>query len=66
MDTQEQARNLMMRHHHLVKQRQQSMLGRSAGEVGMDGNGTEYWTHIQGKPASASSLSYYCSHATMS
>ncbi len=66
MDTQEQARNLMMRHHHLVKQRQQSLLGRSASEVGMDVDAAQYWTHIQGKPTSASSMTYDRSHVTMS
>lgn len=37
MSTQEQARALMMRHHHIVKNRQQSMLNRAAAEVGLDG-----------------------------
>ncbi len=37
MSTQEQARALMMRHHHIVKNRQQSMLNRTAAEVGLDG-----------------------------
>lgn len=36
MSTNEQARALMMRHHHIVKNRQQSMLERTAAEVGMD------------------------------
>lgn len=36
MSTQEQARALMMRHHHLMKNRQQSMLNRAAAEVGLD------------------------------
>ncbi|WP_009633305.1 hypothetical protein [Synechocystis sp. PCC 7509] len=36
MSTQEQARALMMRHHHIVKNRQQSMLNRTATEVGLD------------------------------
>lgn len=36
MSTQEQARNLMMRHQHLVKNRQQSLLNRAAAEVGLD------------------------------
>lgn len=37
MSTQEQARALMMRHHHIVKNRQKSMLNRTAAEVGLDG-----------------------------
>jgi hypothetical protein len=36
MSTQEQARSLMMRHQHLVKNRQQSLLSRVAAEVGLD------------------------------
>lgn len=36
MFTNEQARALMMRHHHIVKNRQQSMLERAAKEVGLD------------------------------
>ncbi|HIK09436.1 MAG TPA: hypothetical protein IGS52_04090 [Oscillatoriaceae cyanobacterium M33_DOE_052] len=36
MSANEQARNLMMRHNQLVKNRQQSMLSRSAAEVGLD------------------------------
>jgi len=48
MSTENQARSLMMRHHHMVKNRQQSMLNRTATEVGMED--THYWGHIQGKP----------------
>jgi len=36
MSTQEQARNLMMRHQQVVKNRQESMLSRAAAEVGLD------------------------------
>ncbi|MBD1813843.1 hypothetical protein QUA41_26125 [Microcoleus sp. Pol11C1] len=36
MSTQEQARTLMMRHQHVVKNRQESMLSRVAAEVGLD------------------------------
>ncbi|MBD1936441.1 hypothetical protein [Microcoleus sp. FACHB-68] len=36
MSTQDQARALMMRHQHQIKNRQQSMLSRSAAEVGLD------------------------------
>lgn len=36
MSTQQQARNLMMRHQHLLKNRQESMLSRAAAEVGVD------------------------------
>ncbi len=36
MSTQDQARALMMRHQHLQKNRQQSILSRTAAEVGLD------------------------------
>ncbi|MCC3435911.1 MULTISPECIES: hypothetical protein [unclassified Microcoleus] len=36
MSTQQQARSLMMRHQHLIKNRQESMLSRAAAEVGLD------------------------------
>ena len=58
MSTQEQARALMMRHHHVIKNRQQSMLARTAVEVGMDIDNVDYWTHIQGKPQSSFRSSY--------
>lgn len=44
MSTQEQARALMMRRHHLVKNRQQSMLNRAAAEVRLEG--TDNSTHV--------------------
>ncbi len=46
MSTQEQARALMMRHHHIVKNRQQSMLNRTAAEVGLDGAETSIEAQI--------------------
>ena len=64
MSTENQARSLMMRHHHMVKDRQQSMLNRTATEVGMED--THYWGHIQGKPQPSLQASYDRSHATMS
>lgn len=45
MSTQDQARALMMRHQHLIKNRQQSMLNRAAGEMGLDG--ADYLNQIQ-------------------
>lgn len=66
MNTQDQARALMMRHHKMVKNRQQSMLGRTASEIGMDINGSEYWSTIQGKPQSSFRVSYDRSNASLS
>ncbi|MBK4729216.1 hypothetical protein JJD41_04865 [Oxynema sp. CENA135] len=64
MSLQDRARALMMRHHHMIKNRQQSMLCRSAEEVGIDPG--EYWTTIQGKPLSEFETSYDRSRSTMS
>lgn len=64
MNTEDQARALMMRHHHLVKNRQQSMLNRAATEVGMEAD--DYWTNTQGKPSASSRASYDRSNAAMS
>ncbi len=50
MSTEQQARALMTRHHRMIKNRQQSMLGRAASEIGMDVDSAQYWGHIQGKP----------------
>ncbi|MDA0672371.1 MAG: hypothetical protein O3C67_01510 [Cyanobacteria bacterium] len=58
MSASDQARALMNRHHHLIKQRQQSMLGRSNAEVGMPAESAEHWSHIQGKPSAAAQSSY--------
>lgn len=66
MSTQEQARALMMRHHHLIKNRQQSMLGRAAAEVGLDVETSEYWNHIQGQPHPSFRSSYDRSGASLS
>ncbi|MEC4989355.1 MAG: hypothetical protein SAJ37_11455 [Oscillatoria sp. PMC 1068.18] len=65
MSSQERSRALMMRHHQLVKNRQQSMLGRAASEIGMDVD-REYWNHIQGKPHSSFRVSYDRSRASLS
>lgn len=66
MSTQEQARALMMRHHHLIKNRQQSMLGRTAAEVGLPVDTGEYWNHIQGQPHPSFATSYDRSNASLS
>lgn len=62
----EQARALMNRHHHLVKQRQQAMLSRTNAEVGMPEEGAAHWSHIQGKPSSSARSSYDRSGASLS
>ncbi|PIG93013.1 hypothetical protein [Gloeocapsopsis sp. IPPAS B-1203] len=67
MSTQDQARALMMRHHHLIRNRQQAMLNRAAEEMGLDG--TEYLHYIQdiqGKVNPSFRSTYDRSSATMS
>jgi len=65
MGTQDQARALMMRHHQAVKNRQQSMLGRAAAEIGVDVE-TDYNGHIQGKLHPTFRSTYDRSNASLS
>ncbi|MEY2984059.1 MAG: hypothetical protein RLZZ568_676 [Cyanobacteriota bacterium] len=65
MSTQQQARALMLRHHQLVKNRQQSMLSRTAAEIGMDVE-TESCTTVQGKPQAGFRVTYDRSRAALS
>ncbi|KKD35570.1 MAG: hypothetical protein WAN66_11865 [Limnoraphis robusta] len=64
MGTQDQARSLMMRHHQMVKNRQQAMLNRVADEVGIEVG--DYHSTIQGKPTENFRTSYDRSNASMS
>lgn len=66
MNTKQQARALMMRHHKMIRNRQQSMLSRMASEIGMDVSGTEYWEDIQKTPLSANAKIYDRSYASLS
>ena len=65
MSTQSQARALMMRHHQMIKNRQQSMLSRASEEIGVEFDG-EYWSNVQGKPHSSFRTSYDRSGASLS
>lgn len=65
MRTQQQARALMMRHHHAIKNRQMSLLNRSATEIGMAPEG-DYQGTIQGKLPRQVRVDYGPSYATMS
>jgi hypothetical protein len=62
--TQNQARALMMRHTHIIRNRQESMLERAAEEIGMEIDTAQYRTHIQGK--SNFRATYDRSNSTMS
>jgi hypothetical protein len=65
MDTNNQARALMMRHHHVIKNRQQSLLSRASAEIGVEFD-SEYSGGIQGKPHSSFAKSYDRSGGTLS
>lgn len=66
MSVDDRARALMHSHHHLIRNRQQSLLSRMATEVGMPQETAQNWTHIQGKPSHDSTMSYDRSHASAS
>ncbi|MGF1515070.1 MAG: hypothetical protein ACFB5Z_15430 [Elainellaceae cyanobacterium] len=66
MTTQNQARALMVRHHHMIKNRQRAMLGRSLAEAGMPAETVAHVNSIQGKPYSAAQASYDRSPVAMS
>ena len=53
MTTQDQARALMVRHHHMIKNRQQTMLTRSMVEAGIPAESLQSRNTIQGKPYAA-------------
>ncbi|MBD2103509.1 DUF4278 domain-containing protein [Leptolyngbya sp. FACHB-261] len=62
----EEARLLMMGHHRSIKNREQSLLSRSAAEVGLAADVTQFWNHIQGKVHPSFRATYDRSHAAMS
>ncbi|MEM9119832.1 MAG: hypothetical protein AAGD09_18400 [Cyanobacteria bacterium P01_F01_bin.56] len=65
MSASEQARALMQRHHHNIKQRQQSLLGRVNSEIGMPIEAA-YWSTIQGKPTGGARRDYDRSNSALS
>ncbi|MDR9402713.1 MAG: hypothetical protein RI580_04670 [Halothece sp. Uz-M2-17] len=66
MSVQQKARALMSRHHQLIRNREQSMLLRSVGEIGLDVDVTSYHSQIQGMTPNNFSQSYDRSHTAMS
>ena len=65
MSAQQKARALMHRHHHNIRNRQQSLLTRTAAEIGVDVN-NDSWSTIQGKPSNNASHNYDRSNAALS
>jgi hypothetical protein len=67
MSIQDRARDLMMRHTLQVRNRQQSLLGRTAVEVGLSLEDIAHYNGtIQGKLSSSVRASYDRSHASLS
>ncbi|HLP90550.1 MAG TPA: hypothetical protein VK184_18445 [Nostocaceae cyanobacterium] len=66
MSIQEKSRALMVRQYQQVKNRQQSMLLRTAQELGLPEEVSHYWNPIQGKIDQATRSLYGSSHVAMS
>jgi hypothetical protein len=66
LSIQEKARLLNMDHHRMIKNREQSMLARSAAEVGLATDAANFWNHIQGKIQPTFRVNYDRSHAALS
>jgi hypothetical protein len=64
--TTEKARSLMVKQSRGIKKRQQAMLSRLAGEVGLGNNVADYWNRIQGKIHPTFRISYDRSHVAFS
>lgn len=63
---QEKARLLTMDHHRMIKNREQSILARSAAEIGLTAEAAKFWNHIQGKVQPTFRVDYDRSHAALS
>lgn len=66
MNTNQKARALMMRHDKMIRNRQQSMLERVAGEIGLDVSNTEYYNSLKSAPLSSFAHNYDRSNSTLS
>ncbi|AFZ36401.1 glutamine synthetase inactivating factor IF7 [Stanieria cyanosphaera PCC 7437] len=66
MSIQTKARALLNRHHQMIRNREQSMLLRTATEIGFDVDTSHYYSHIQGKTPAQFNQAYHRSRSTMS
>jgi hypothetical protein len=66
MSIQEKSRAIMVRQYHQIKNRQQSMLMRTAQELGLPEEVSHYWNPIQGKIDPTIRVIYGSSHVAMS
>ncbi|HEY9749460.1 MAG TPA: DUF4278 domain-containing protein [Allocoleopsis sp.] len=65
LSTEDRARTRMLQQNHLIKNRQQTLLSRSAAEVGLTSL-NDYWNHIQGGIHPTFRLNYERSHVSLS
>lgn len=61
-----QARTMLLAHTRNIKRRQQSLLTRSAADVGLSADVTQYWNRIQGKVHPSFWATYDRGHAATS
>lgn len=66
MSAQDQVRALMVRHHHLIRNREQSMLSRAACELGMPAEAAHTLPHGKANPGFSSRTSYDRSNVGLS
>ncbi|MGK7907801.1 MAG: hypothetical protein AB4040_11320 [Synechococcus sp.] len=66
MQVSSHARRLLLLNRARLKSRQQSLLARSAAQVGIGAEHIDFWGHIQGKVQPTFRKNYERSHATMS
>jgi hypothetical protein len=66
MSVNEQARSLMNRHNHLIRNRQQSLRTRTAAEVGLPIDTVRGTDYVQGKSSHDNIMAYEPSHAALS
>ncbi|MBD2021249.1 hypothetical protein H6F43_13790 [Leptolyngbya sp. FACHB-36] len=59
-------RALMMRHHHMIRNREQCMLSRAAAELGMPAEVANYSSEIKGEPNPSFRDVYDRSHVGLS
>ncbi|MBD2094048.1 DUF4278 domain-containing protein [Trichocoleus sp. FACHB-591] len=65
LSTENRARTRMTQQHHLIKNRQQTLLSRSAAEAGFT-HLSDYWNHIQGDIHPTFRRNYERSHVALS
>lgn len=66
MSVQDQARALMVRHHHMIKNRQQTMLSRTAAELGIPSEVANLANHTKGETYPAADGGYDRSNVGLS